>query len=154
MPQDNPAAELAALQLEETRERVHELRARRESKARRVASRNNDINRALARQKAQHEACWHKKGGKGVEMLSRGTDNYYAVVKHQLAHGPIIVICQRCGKVWEPPPVELNRRKATPEDKAEYRRLYTDYVKAVEFPTDNLMSGTQLFQIVDNREAA
>ena len=31
--QDNPNAELAALQLEETRERVHELRARRESKA-------------------------------------------------------------------------------------------------------------------------
>ena len=38
-------AELEALQLEETRERVNDLRARRESKRRRVAGRDNDIRR-------------------------------------------------------------------------------------------------------------
>ena len=153
-PKNDIAAELEELQLEETRERVHEIRARRESKARRVASRNNDIKRAEARKATASAACWHKKGGKGVENLSHGTDNYYAVVKHQLSHGPIIVICQRCPKVWEPPPVELNRRGSTPEQKAEYKRLYTEYLWAVNLPTDNTMSGTQLFQITDNREAA
>ena len=152
--QDNPNAELAALQLEETRERVEQMRSRRESKLRRAAARANDVNRAEARKKAQAEACWHKKGGKGVENLSHGTDNYYAVVKHQLCHGPIIVICQRCPKVWEPPPVELNKRNATAAQKAEYKRLYEEYVWAVNLPTDNTMSGTQLFQITDNREAA
>ncbi len=154
MPQDNPAAELAALQLEETRERVQELRSRRESKRRRVESRARDINRAEALKKAQAAACWHKKGGKGVENLSQGTDHFYAVVKHQLSHGPIIVICQRCPKVWEPPPPELNRRGATAEQKAEYKRLYQEYIWAVNLPTDNVMSGTKLFEITDNRDAA
>lgn len=147
-------AELESLQLEELKDRVEQIRNHRESKRRRVTSRDSDLKAALRRQAASQEACWHKKGGKGVEMLSRGTDNFYAVIKHQLCHGPIIVLCQRCSKVWEPPPVELNRRGATPEQKAEYKRLYVEYVKALEFPTDNLMSGTQLFQITDNREAA
>jgi hypothetical protein len=148
------SAELEGLQLEEMRERVAQMRQHRESKVRRVAARDSDIKRALRRQADSQAGCWHKKGGKGVENLSRGTDNYYAVVKHQLAHGPIIVICQRCWKVWEPPPPELNKRGASAEDKAEYKRLYYEYVKAVEFPTDNLMSGTQLFQITDNRDVA
>lgn len=156
MPNDRASvtAELESLQLEELKDRVEQIRSHRESKRRRIASRDGDLKAALRRQEAAQAACWHKKGGKGVEMLSRGTDNYFAVVKHQLCHGPIIVVCQRCGKVWEPPPVELNQRRAAPEQKAEYKRLYVEYVKAVEFPTDNLMSGTQLFQITDNREAA
>jgi hypothetical protein len=148
------AAELEALQLEELRDRVETIRNHRESKRRRIAARDGDLKAAMRRQEAAQAACWHKKGGKGVEMLSRGTDNYYAVVKHQLCHGPIIVVCQRCGKVWEPPPLALNRKGASIENKAEYKRLYVEYVKAIEFPTDNLMSGTQLFQITDNRDAA
>ncbi len=92
--------------------------------------------------------------GKGVEMLSRGNDHNYAVVKHQLCHGPIIIICQRCSKVVEPPPLELNTKKATAEQKAEYRRLYEEYQWWLNLPTDNEMSGTQLFVITNNEDAA
>lgn len=154
MPDKKVSEELEELQLEESRERVHLLRQRRASHARRVEARSQDLRRAAARLKAIQDDCYHKKGGKGVENLSRGTDNFYAVVKHQLCHGPILVLCMRCGKVWEPPPRELNQRKATAEEKAEYRRLYDEYVKAINFPTDNVTSGTQLFVITEGEAAA
>jgi hypothetical protein len=139
--------ELAELQLEETRERVHQMRSRNEGRRRRAEARNLTLLRQQDKDKERHAGCWHKKGGKGVEALSRGTDSHFAVVKHQLAHGPIIVVCQRCGCVWEPPPRELNRPKATAEQKAEYRRLYDEYVVALNFQTDNEMSGSQLFNV-------
>lgn len=146
--------ELELLQLEETRERVHDIRTRREGHRRRVEGRNMDLIRARERQQAIEDNCWHKKGGKGVAMLSRGSDHHYAVVKHQLAHGPILIFCQRCGHVEEPPPVYLNRRNASQADKAEYKRLYDKYVWWLNLPTDNEMSGTQLFVISEGQEAA
>lgn len=146
-------SDLEALQLEEMQERVFQMRQRKESIHRRIASRERDITSAQARQRAKESNCWHKKGGKGVENLSRGTDHYYAVVKHQLCHGPIIVICQRCGHVEEPPDVALNARGATTAQKAEYKRLYEQYRWWLDLPTDNTMSGTQLF-IVNNEAAA
>lgn len=144
--------DLEQLQLEEMQERVLQIRSRKESIRRRVASRETDITSALARRKAAEENCWHKKGGKGVESLSRGTDHYYAVVKHQLSHGAIIVICQRCGHVEEPPDIALNAKTATAADRAEYKRLYERYRWWLDLPTDNTMSGTQLFIV--NRDAA
>lgn len=146
--------QLEQLQLEETQERIKQMRERKESNRRRLLSRDTDVRNANARLKAQQDACWHKKGGKGVEMLSRGNDHNYAVVKHQLCHGPIIIICQRCSKVVEPPPLELNTKKATAEQKAEYRRLYEEYQWWLNLPTDNEMSGTQLFVITNNEDAA
>jgi hypothetical protein len=80
-------------------------------------------------------------------MLSHGSDHHYAVIKHQLSHGPIIVVCQRCTKIVEPPDPALNARKATTEQKAEYKRLYEEYQWWLNLPTDNEMSGTQLFVI-------
>jgi hypothetical protein len=148
------AEELEQLQFEETQERVHEMRMRKAGRVRRLESRNRNLLRGRAQDEARFKSCAHKKGGKGVENLSRGNDHNYAVVKHQLSHGPIIVICQRCWHVWEPPPVALNRRTASAAQKAEYKRLYDEYVEAINFPTDNVMSGTQLFVVTDNREAA
>lgn len=145
--------ELEQLQLEETRERVLNMRQLKESKIRRAAARETDLKSGNARQKAMQDGCWHKKGGKGVEMLSHGNDHNYAVVKHQLCHGPIIIICQRCSRVVEPPDPALNAKKATPEQKAEYKRLYVEYQWWLNLPTDNEMSGTQLF-VVSNDESA
>ena len=147
-------AQLEQLQLEETTERIAEMRLRKENIRRRAEGRERDIQNANARKKMQEDNCWHKKGGKGVEMLSRGSDAHYAVVKHQLCHGPIIIICQRCSKVVEPPDTRLNARKATPEQKAEYRRLYDEYQHWLNLPTDNEMSGTQLFVVEHNDDAA
>jgi hypothetical protein len=145
--------ELEQLQLEEARERISVMRQNRDNRLRRAAARETDLASARARQKAIQDNCWHKKGGKGVEMLSRGSDHHFAVVKHQLCHGPIIVICQRCSKVWEPPDPALNAKKATVEQKAEYKRLYDEYMVALNLPTDNVMSGTQLFVIAQGEAA-
>jgi hypothetical protein len=144
---------LEQLQLEETQERVNQMRQRKESVRRRILSRETDLRNARIRQKAIQDNCWHKKGGKGVEMLAHGNDHNYAIVKHQLCHGPIIIICQRCSKVVEPPDPALNARKATPEQKAEYKRLYEEYQLWLNLPTDNEMSGTQLF-VVNRTEPA
>ena len=135
-------SELEELQLEETRERVDDMRRVRAAKQARTASRQRDIESANAIQRARVAGCWHKKGGKGVEMLSHGNDANYAVIKHTLSHGPLIVVCQRCTNVWEQPPIEL--RKSNP---AEYKRLYDEYIWAVNLPTDNEASGTQLFVV-------
>jgi len=57
----------------------------------------------------------------------------------------MLVCCIRCGRLWEPPDPALNTRKASAEDKALYKRLYAEYQWAVNLPTDNETSGTQLF---------
>jgi hypothetical protein len=145
---------LEQLQLEETQERVMQMRARKESVRRRLESRENDIRRDNARKKAFEAGCWHKKGGKGVEQLSHGTDQHYAVVKHQLCHGPIIIICQRCFHVAEPPNPAFNTRKATAEQKALYAKQYEEYQMWLNLPTDNEMSGTQLFVVTREEPAA
>jgi hypothetical protein len=135
-------SELEQLQLEETRERVEQMRRNRAARLARHANRQRDIQSSNARIAAQQAACWHKKGGKGVEMLSHGNDANYAVIKHTLSHGPLIVICQRCNKMWEPPAKELRK-----QDPARYKVLYDEYMWAVNLPTDNESSGTQLFVI-------
>jgi len=146
--------ELEQLQLEETRDRVVSMRLQREGHRRRVEARDFDLKDSAARQKAIQDACWHKKGGKGVTMLFQGNDHNYAVVKHTLSHGPLIVICQRCSRVWEPPSTALNARSASPEDKALYRTLYEEYQWALNLPTDNEPSGTQLFVLTRDEPAA
>jgi hypothetical protein len=139
---ENIMSELETLQLEETRERVLEIRQRRAMRLARVRNRQRDIENSNARQAALQAGCWHKKGGKGYEMLSHGNDANYAVVKHTLSHGPLIVVCQRCSKIWEPPPIELRK-----DDPQKYAALYAEYIQAVNLPTDNEPSGTQLFVI-------
>jgi hypothetical protein len=142
---DQIMSELEQLQLEETRERVAEIRQRRAAKAARSSNRQRDIAAANDLQRRRVANCWHKKGGKGVALLPHGNDANYAVVKHTLSHGPQIVICQRCSNIWEPPPIEL--RKSNPK---EYKRLYDEYQWAMNLPTDNEPSGTQLFVITEN----
>jgi hypothetical protein len=155
MPLDRKAIteELENLQLEETRERVEVMRQHRAAKLSRAEMRTRDLLDAQAQQEAIHANCWHKKGGKGVEMLPHGNDHNYAVIKHTLCHGPTIVVCQRCSKVWEPPNTALNARRASTEDKALYKKLWTEYQWAMNLPTDNEPSGTQMF-VISKPEAA
>jgi hypothetical protein len=86
-------------------------------------------------------------------MLYQGNDPNYAVIKHTLSHGPVIVVCQRCTKVWEPPPRELVAKGATPEMRAEYRGLLEQYRWALNLPTDNEPSGTVLFAFTEEPAA-
>jgi hypothetical protein len=145
--------ELEQLQLEETRERVQQIRSKRATRQRRMESRERSFTEQRRREAISQAGCVHRKGGKGVEGRYQGNDTNYAVIKHTLCHGPTLVICQRCFKIWSPPPPELNSRKASSEEKKLYRQLYEQYVAALNFPTDNEPSGTQLF-VITRDEAA
>lgn len=143
--------ELEQLQLEETRERVAQIRRIRAMRENRMRTRQLALAKNNAIQKAAEENCAHRKGGKGKEMWFSGNDSNFAVVKHILSHGPMIVLCQRCNKVWEPPPTAL--RNGDTEEKREYKRLYIEYQKAVNYPTDNETSGARLFEFTSDRAA-
>lgn len=147
-------AELESLQLEETRERVERLRNKRSSRATRAASIEKSLRDDAIRDEFKASQCWHRKGGKGAGWLQHGDSTQYAVIKHTLSHGPIIVICQRCPKVWLPPDPKLNARTASAEQRREYKRLWDEYIWALNLPTDNEPSGTQLFLITKNEAAA
>jgi hypothetical protein len=147
MPVDRTkvADELADLQLEEARAQALDRRNRKSEREGRQKAVESSLRADKARQRDIQSRCAHRKGGKGVSMLYQGNDSNYAVVKHTLSHGPTIVICQRCSKIWEPPPRELIRKGASTEDRAEYKRLLEDYRWALNLPTDNEPSGTALF---------
>lgn len=140
--------ELENLQLEEARERMEATRQARAYRLRRIQARDRDVANDRMRRRAAKEACWHKKGGKGVTNLAHGNDHNYAVVKHILSHGPTIVICQRCLWVWEAPDVAL--RRGTAAERELYRVLWEEYQWALNLPTDNETSGTQLFVIAQD----
>jgi hypothetical protein len=144
--------ELEALQLEETRDRVMSTRAKREQRAAQQRHMVQIVQRNAAIEKATQADCWHKKGGKGTQGLNRGDDPKFAVIKHMLSHGPIIVVCQRCGCVWRKP--ERLPKGYTAEERKQYMLDLAEYNKALNFPTDNEMSGSQIFVITEGEAAA
>ena len=136
-------SELEQLQLDEAREAAQERRANRIQRDNRIAAMEISVKRDQFNRARTQAGCVHRKGGKGVPQLHQGNDTNYAVVTHTLSHGPTIVVCQRCGKLWEPP-AKLSR-KATAEDKTKYREDFAEYRRALSLPTDNEPSGTTLF---------
>ena len=144
--------QLEQLQLEETQERIEKSRADKKARENRNRSMQASIERSAAIRRAIQDGCWHKKGGKGVSMLYRGNDANYAVIKHQLGHGPIIIVCQRCSKIWEAP--DKPAKGASAEEKEKYKADLIEYTRALNLPTDNEQSGTQLFVVTKNEPAA
>jgi hypothetical protein len=139
--------ELESLQLEETRHRVGQMRSDRAMREVRTRSLEASLKRSAAADEYRHNNCYHRKGGMGVENIFRGNDPNYSVIKNQRADGAIVVICQRCDKLWEPPDPALKRRGATVEERKLYAKLNEEYLTALNYPTDNTMSGSQLFVI-------
>jgi hypothetical protein len=135
--------ELEALELEERRFRVRQLRSQETARTMRAQTTEQTLRNESIKRRQQENACAHRKGGKGQEMWFQGNDQNYAVVKHILSHGPMIVVCQRCPKVWrEPPPL---KRGATKAERDEHARQHAEFVWAANLPTDNVTSGTALF---------
>ena len=135
--------ELEELQLQEAHEQAEQRKLARASKDSRIRAIELSLRRDRKNQEAIQAACVHRKGGKGTSQLYAGNDSNFAVVTHTLSHGPTIVVCQRCGKIWEPP--AALPRKATPEQKAQYKIDHAEYRRALNLPTDNEPSGTILF---------
>jgi len=146
--------ELESLQLEEAREAAQGRKELRLSREQKIKAIELSLKRDRANMERIQAACLHRKGGKGTAQIYMGNDANYAVITHTLSHGPTIVVCQRCGKKWEPP--EDLPKKATPEQKAKYREELTEYRRALNLPTDNEPSGTVLFAFtpIDPEEAA
>ena len=146
MPVDNRKQvqeELEDLQLQEAREAADQRRGTRAQKQSRVLAIEESLRRDRFNQATIQAACHHRKGGKGAAQMYQGNDTNYAVVTHTLSHGVTVVICQRCGRCWSPP-LALSK-KATPEQKAQYRVDLAEYRHALNLPTDNEPSGTTLF---------
>jgi len=136
--------ELEDLQLQEARDAAEQRRQVRSERQNKIKAIELSLRRDRANQKRIQDACKHLKGGKGTQNIYNGNDNStYAVITHTLSHGPTIVVCQRCGKIWEPP--ESLPKKASAEQKTKYREDLTEYRRALNFPTDNEPSGTVLF---------
>lgn len=150
MAEKNISAELEQLQLEEAREAAEQRRNKRQARKQRLAV----IERTLKRDKAQREliqaSCQHRKGGKGTAQMYMGNDANYAVITHTISSGGKIVVCQRCGKLWEAP--EPLSKKATAEEKLKYREQMAEFRRAVNLPTDNEPSGSVLFTFTSAEE--
>lgn len=145
--------EMQDLQLEKMREDVTALRNNKRQRVMRMEALQKSLRDNNKRQEIIQSRCAHRKGGKGIQMLFQGNDANFAVVKFTLSHGPTIVVCQRCIRVWEPPNRKLIKRGAAPEERALYKRQAEEYQWALNLPTDNEPGGTKLFEIY-NEDAA
>lgn len=108
-----------------------------------------------ATDKYRWSVCSHRKGGivsaRDMRALTTGgNEDQSAVIKHQMINGDIWVRCQRCGKTWSPP-VESNfyfknGKVVAPKDgvfdKVRFIQAQEEYMRAVNLPTRNTMSGS------------
>jgi hypothetical protein len=152
MPEKSIQSEMEALQLEEMRYRVQEMRGRQNTREIRRRSIEDSLRSERENRDRTQALCWHKKGGMGVESLMQGNDSHYAVAKFILPTGPQIVICMRCFKLWKPP--EPPPRNASGEEKRAYMLEVKEYQEAVAFPTDNTTGGSQIYLVSQNQTAA
>jgi hypothetical protein len=153
MPKETDVhGELEALNLEKMRREVAILRGDENLRKVRRKSVELSLRSERERDENRHASCWHRKGGNGVENLYRGNDNNYAVVKHILPTGEVLIVCQRCGCEWMPPDRALIAKGATAEDRKLYALEMAEYRKAIAFPTDNSTSGSQIFLISETAQ--
>lgn len=137
--------EMKRLNLELMQEQVQAMHQKKETRRQQLQKQQEDLE-ANDRIKAAREAnCKHKKGGRNKEGLDRGNSSDYAVIQNTYPWGAVQVMCQRCGATWDNPPIEL---KATDPEK--YFEQLRKYRIALDWPTDNEPSGTQIFLITRN----
>jgi hypothetical protein len=130
------------LELELLREQVSTMKSKRQQ---RIEERQRMAETFAANERneaARRAVCRHRKGGKNKEGFLNGSDNFYSVIHHTYPTGQLVVMCTRCQNEWKKPPLEL--RKSDPK---EYRRLMEEYQTALNWPTDNEPSGTQIFML-------
>jgi hypothetical protein len=142
--------ELQAWQLEETRDRVLASRAKKHQRNAAAEQYERGMKQNQIKQKMREDSCPHRKGGKNMAGLLKGNDANHSIVRHTLPLGEIMVLCQRCFKIWRRPDRKLLKGDAAA--KAKYMDLLAQYRTALEFPTDNEDSGTQIFMAYSTEE--
>jgi hypothetical protein len=143
--------ELKQLQLEEARAVAGDRKQNRMSRENKIKAIEFSLKRDREMELRKQAGCVHRKGGKGKDGFLNGNDANYAVITHTLSHGPKIVVCQRCGKIWEPP--ARLAKGASQAQRDQYRVELTEYRRALELPTDNEPSGTVLFGFTSDEAA-
>lgn len=165
MQQEALKLEVEAKKLEQQERQYHiqDLKARIND--RELADKQQQQDRAAqGRTFAQEEAtdkyrwsvCTHRKGGVVSQrdmraLTTGGSEEQYAVIKHQMINGDIWVRCLRCSKTWAPPVesmfyLDKTGRVVAPKDGVFNREKFVaaqaEYQRAVQFPTRNSMSGS------------
>lgn len=127
--------EEAALDLEIKREKVAKIRSERQAKQDTARSNMEAIRAMMEQRERLQRVCTHRKGGRGhgAVLNGQGTDPQFAVIRHMLPSGRLMILCQRCGQE------EYSRDPLTGAlPTAQYQRFS-------EFQTDNQTSGSSLF---------
>ena len=106
----------------------------------------NEYDKARAK---YHSECSHRKGGYVSDrgIFERGTDDQYAVLKHQLPFGDWMIRCLRCGKKWV-----LPKRESFKTD-FDFQMAYLQYKEAQRFPTRNTSSTGIQFQKFEKKKS-
>lgn len=131
--------ELLQLELEEKRENAAIRKSNRDARRQARETTEQSLADANAEQIAIQDMCTHRKGGLNADQIIVGNHANMAVVKNTLPFGDVMIVCQRCGKVW------LRPREKDFVSKVEYKTALKDYRVALNFPTDNVTSGSQMF---------
>jgi hypothetical protein len=128
------------LDLEIKKEKVREIRAKKEASRDKVNTQRIAIEQFLIQRKLRQGSCNHRKGGIGAQAVlqGKGQSVMYAVVKHQLPVGKYFILCQRCGKEWHPALTALENA-GTPQ------KATRGYFEALQYPTNNSESGSSRF---------
>jgi len=143
---------------------MHELQQKedREAQGRTFAQQN-------ANDKYHQSICTHKKGGVVSErdmqaLRAGGNGEQHAVLKHRMINGDVWVRCLRCGRTWNPPVAknfffDTKGRQVAPKDglfdQAKFQVAQQEYVRAVQFNTNNSMSASvqcRFFTVNENGE--
>lgn len=128
--------------LELVQEQLQTLKDKKEEKRRKMQKQDRDLKENARQKELREKNCKHRKGGRNKEGLDKGNGANYAVIQNTYPNGDVQVMCQRCGATWDNPSIEL---RATNPDA--YEQQLREYRRALEWPTDNEPSGTQLFLI-------
>jgi hypothetical protein len=137
--------QIKRLELEEKIEAQTKRRSKKLELKREFEAKLRAIQVFLAQREALQRGCNHKKGGVGKEAVihGQGTDENYALLKHQLPSGDWLIQCQRCSGEWYPED-RFTGRPATTIGGFTYR-------DALMARTDNSPSKSAVFKFTDTR---
>jgi hypothetical protein len=135
--------EIKRVNLDLLKEQLETLNGKKESRRLIMQRQDRDLKKNEELKQRRESNCKHKKGGRNKAGIDKGNSPNYAIIHNTYPAGEVEMMCQRCGKEWKMPPIELKA-----ENPAAYLSALKEYnTVRFDWPTDNEPSGTQLFLI-------